>query len=164
MEWIQVRDRGSRDDPRPLPLADTEDPIDSPKVDHHNGRTMRRFVGFVAVSLVLASWSGSARAQYGFAFGQKSDPNAEIEAARSRAKQQLEKYARPSGPGARGPAGRQAIGGGFRDRFGRWDLAGHPVAGYPTVRGDLDTVQVPRGGANAGRRSIAPRRNARRPR
>jgi hypothetical protein len=123
---------------------------------------MRRFVLFVAVALALASWNGPAKAQYGFGFGQGSDPNAEIEAARSRAKQQLQKYSKPSGPGALGSAGRPAIGGGFRDRYGRADLAGHAVAGYPMVRGELDTIHVSKGRANGGRRSFTPPRTANR--
>jgi hypothetical protein len=125
---------------------------------------MRRLLLFVAVALVLASWTKPAEAQYGFRFGQHSDINAEIEAARSRVKQQLQKYSRPSGSGARGSAPRSAIGGGFRDQYGRMDLAGRPVAGYPTVRGDLDTSHLSRGGASGSRRPPAPRRNANRPR
>jgi hypothetical protein len=123
---------------------------------------MRRFVLFVAMALVLASWTRPASAQYGFGFGQGSDPNAEIEAARSRAKQQLQKYSKPSGSGARGSAPRSAIGGGFRDRYGRVDLAGHAVAGYPTVRGDLDTIHVSRGRSNGGSRSFTPPRSGNR--
>jgi hypothetical protein len=123
---------------------------------------MRRFVLFVAVVLVLASWTGPAWAQYGFGFGHSSDPNAEIEAARNQAKQQLQKYSKPSGSGARGSAGRSAIGGGFRDRYGRMDLAGHAVAGYPMVRGDLDTIHASRGKANGSRRSFTPPRSGNR--
>jgi len=96
----------------------------------------------VAVVLIVSCWSGSARAQYGF--GQGADPNAEIESARNQALQQRQKYAKPSGAGAprRSPVG------GFLDTYGRADLSGRGVPGYPVVRGDLSRMKVSRGGAN----------------
>jgi hypothetical protein len=104
---------------------------------------MRRCFLLVAVVLMVSCWSGSARAQYGF--GQGADPNAEIESARKQALQQRQKYAKPSGAGA---PRRSAVGGGFLDTYGRADLSGRGVSGYPVVRGDLSHTRVSRGGAN----------------
>jgi hypothetical protein len=122
---------------------------------------MRRSLLFVAVVLVASSWSGTAFAQ--FSFGETGDPNAEIEAARSTAKQNLKKYSsRPSGGST---AARSKIGSSFLDTYGRRDLAGHAVPGYPAARGDLSSASVSRGGANGkARRSAKPRPNANRPR
>jgi len=106
---------------------------------------MRRHFLFVAVVLVACSWSKPARAQFG-GFGQTADPVAEIEAARAKAKAERSKYAKSAG-GA-GAARRSQLGGNFTDTYGRADLAGHAVPGYPAIRGDLGNARVSRGGAN----------------
>ena len=91
---------------------------------------MRRYFLLVAVVLIVSCWTQPARAQYGFNFGQTADPIEEIEAARSRAKQDRSKYSKPGGGGA-GATRRAPIGGGFADTYGRMDLSGHPVRGLP---------------------------------
>jgi hypothetical protein len=117
---------------------------------------MKRWFLFVGVVLMGSMWSGTARAQYGLGgFGNTADVNQEIDAARSKIRQQMSKYgkpqARPSRTAVRG-------GTGSADRYGRVDLAGHPVAGYPAVRGDLNAgTSVSRGGANGKSRGRARR-------
>ena len=118
---------------------------------------MRRYFLLVAVVLIVSCWTQPARAQYGFNFGQTADPIAEIEAARNKAKQDRSKYSKPGGGQAatrRGP-----VGGGFTDTYGRMDLSGHAVPGYPAIRGDLSHSRVSRGGANGSARRPARRRS-----
>jgi len=108
-----------------------------------------------AVVLIVSCWTGTARAQYGFGFGQGSDPSAEIESARKQALQQQQKYAKSSGAVA---PRRPPVGGGFLDTYGKADLSGHHVPGYPAVRGDLGHMRVTRGGANGAARRSGRRR------
>ena len=117
---------------------------------------MRRYILLVAVVLIVSCWTRPARAQYGF--GQTADPIAEIEAARNKAKQDRSKYSKPGG--GQGAPRRAPVGGGFTDTFGRTDLSGHAVPGYPAVRGDLSHSRVSRGGANGSARRSARRRPA----
>jgi hypothetical protein len=119
---------------------------------------MRRYILLVAV-VMISCLAQPARAQYGYGFGQGADPIAEIEAARSKAKQDRTKYAKPGGAGASATR-RAPVGGGFADTYGRMDLSGHPVPGYPAVRGDLSHSRVSRGGANGTSRRPARRRTA----
>jgi hypothetical protein len=98
-----------------------------------------------AAMTVAILWCNSASAQYG---GQSHDPNEEIEAARSRQKAQAQKYARGSASRAR-----PTFGGSGADPYGRIDMSGRAVPGYPAIRGDLRSNPVRRGGANGVARS-----------
>jgi hypothetical protein len=112
---------------------------------------MKRLFASLAVVILASAWTGSARAQYGLGgFGATPDMSAEIETQRNALKSQMGKYTKapraPSGIAGRARPTNPAM----VDRYGRMDLAGHPVAGYPAVRGDLNAsgVRVSRGGAN----------------
>jgi hypothetical protein len=129
---------------------------------------MKRLFLFAAVAILASTWSRPAFAQYGMGgFGSLTDPNAEIDQQRSTMKSQMGTYARPQA--ARGRSGYTRLSNpASMDSYGRMDLAGHPVPGYPAVRGDLrgpNATHVSRGGANgrgarrfggAGRRQTPP--------
>jgi hypothetical protein len=121
---------------------------------------MKRSFLLVAVMLLGSAWSPPARAQFGFSgFGAGPDPLSQIETARSQAKQRLQQYARVSPGVGRAMTPRSSPGNSaFLDRFGRMDLSGRPVPGYPVVRGDLNTQHVSRGGANGAEQRRARRR------
>lgn len=104
---------------------------------------MRRSLFLIAVLFVALSWTKPAAAQ--FFNNNTQDPETEIESARTKQKQAVQKYSRPSAARARAAAGTGL------DRYGRLDLSGRPAPGYPTVRGDitgLGAARVSRGGAN----------------
>jgi len=126
---------------------------------------MKRFILSVAVVILASAWPAPAKAQYGMGgFGSISDMGAEVDAMRSQQKLQASKYAKPQSRASRGAPARSVLSNpASKDKYGRMDLAGHPVAGYPTVRGDLSgpgATHVSRGGANGagGRRKSAPRK------
>ncbi len=119
---------------------------------------MRRFILSVAVALIACSWASPAWAQRGF--GSTPDPSSEIEAARSKGKQNLKKYSRRSASNVR-----TKLGGSFLDPYGRRDLAGHIAPGYPSARGDSSSSAALRGSVTGGgkatrRPSPKPRPNA----
>jgi hypothetical protein len=126
----------------------------------HPGATMKRCFLFFAVVLLGTIWSGTARAQGFSGFGNTQDVNSEIDAERSKIRQQIAKNAKPQPRPARGTAVRGGTG--AADRYGRVDLAGHPVGGYPIIRGDLNGpnggARVSRGGANGSGRRRGSRR------
>lgn len=104
---------------------------------------MRRSLFLIAALLVALSWTKPASAQ--FFNNNMQDPESEIESARTKQKQAVQKYARPSASRARSAAGTGL------DRYGRLDLSGRPAPGYPAVRGELTgpgAARVSRGGAN----------------
>jgi hypothetical protein len=121
---------------------------------------MKRLFLFLGVVILGTTWSSAAHAQYG-GFGNTPDVNAEIDNQRSHIKQQMRQYAKPQGRSSRTSALRQGAAG-AADRYGRIDMAGKPVAGYPAVRGDLTgqgSTRVSRGGANGtGKRGLRARR------
>ena len=98
---------------------------------------MKRVFLFVAVMLFVSAWTSSARAQFGMGgFGGLHDPNAEIDQQRSTIKSRLGNYSKP--PTSHSRVARQKLSNpASTDAYGRMDLAGHPVPGYPSVRGDL---------------------------
>jgi hypothetical protein len=118
------------------------------------GAIMKRVFLFVAVMLFASTWTSSARAQFGM--GGFRDPNAEIDQQRSTIKSRLGSYSKP--PTSHSRVARPKLSNpASTDAYGRMDLAGHPVPGYPSVRGDLtgsNASRVSRGGANGrGRRA-----------
>ena len=121
---------------------------------------MKRFILSVAVVILASAWPAPAKAQYGFGgFGNIPDMSAEVDAMRSQQKAQASKYAKPQSRASRGAPARSVLSNpASKDKYGRMDLAGHPVAGYPTVRGDLSgpgATHVSRGGANgAGQEEV----------
>jgi len=126
---------------------------------------MKRFIISVAVVILASAWSSPAKAQYGLGgYGSIPDMSAEVDAMRAQQKQEASKYTKSQARASRGAPSRSALGNpGSRDRYGRVDLAGHPVAGYPAVRGDLNgptPSRVSRGGANG---QIKKRSSPRRP-
>ena len=119
---------------------------------------MKRVFLFVAVMLFASTWTSTARAQFGMGgFGGLHDPNAEIDQQRTTIKSNLNKYSKA--PTSHSRVARQKLSNpASTDAYGRMDLAGHPVPGYPAVRGDLTgrtSAPVSRGGANTRGRSRA---------
>jgi len=106
----------------------------------------------LAVVILGASWASPAQAQSGIGgFGSASGPLNSIEAARSQTKLKNQQSTKAKPKARRAKAARPSMSSydyNSIDRFGRKDLAGHPVAGYPAIRGDLEKMQVSRGGAN----------------
>jgi hypothetical protein len=113
---------------------------------------MKRFFMLVAVVILSASWASPAQAQFGIGgFEGAADPLSQIEAARGLIKQRNQQYTKAK-PNARrtqatrpskSPSNYNSL-----DRFGRVDLAGRAVPGYPAIRGNLEGMKVSRGGAN----------------
>jgi hypothetical protein len=120
---------------------------------------MKRFFMLAAAVILSASWASPGQAQLGIGgFGGALGPLGQIEAARSQLKLKNQQYTKAKPRAVRRPSARPATSSSHvdsLDRFGRRDLAGRAVAGYPAIRGNLDNMQVSRGGANGtgGRRS-----------
>jgi hypothetical protein len=97
---------------------------------------MKRFISSVAVVILASAWSSPAKAQYGIGgFGEPADMSAEVDAMRAQQKGQANKYTRAPVRGARSAPTRSYLSNATStDPYGRMDLAGHPVAGYPSVR------------------------------
>lgn len=115
---------------------------------------MKRFLFFGALMLAASTWTSTARAQFGMGGfgGRHPDPLTQIKTDRGEIKSRLNTYTHA--PTHRGRIMRpQPTNPASMDTYGRMDLSGHPVAGYPVVRGDLHGARVSRGGANGvGRR------------
>src|SRR4051794_33901218 len=93
-----------------VPVLDRHQRLGRSSSQHPDGPTMRRYVLLIAVVLIVSCWTLPARAQFGLP--QPADPNAEIEAARSKVKQDRSRYAKSApASGAR----RSSVGGGFLD-------------------------------------------------
>ena len=123
---------------------------------------MKSFVLSVAVVILASACSSPAKAQFGLGGG-VPDTTADVDAMRAHQKQEASKYTKPQARASRGTPARTTLGNpASKDRYGRMDLAGHAVAGYPTVRGDLtgpNSSRVSRGGANGQiKRRSSPRR------
>jgi hypothetical protein len=119
---------------------------------------MKRFFMLVAVVILSASWASPAQAQIGIGgFGGVTDPLSKIEAAKSQTKLRKQEYTKAKPKAGRAQATRPSkspYNYNSLDRFGRADLAGKSVAGYPAVRGDLESLHVSRGGANGSKRAV----------
>jgi len=119
---------------------------------------MKRFFMFVAVVILSASWASPLQAQVGIGgFGGVIDPLSQTKAARGQTKPKDKQYteAKPKAGRARATRpSKYSYNYNVLDRFGRKDLSGHPVSRYPAIRGDLESMQVSRGGANGSKRSV----------
>ena len=104
---------------------------------------MKRLFLFAAVMILASMWARPAHAQFGMGmFGGSHDPIAEIDQQKSTINARTQKYthapsshARISRPKLTNPAS--------MDAYGRMDLAGHPVPGYPIVRGAISAAITP---------------------
>jgi hypothetical protein len=116
----------------------------------------------LAIVILSASWASPAQAQSGIGgFGGAPNPRSEIEAARNLIKQRNQQYTKAKPKAGRAQAARPSVSSynhNSLDRFGRVDLAGRAVPGYPAIRGNLESINVSRGGANGS----GPKRSARR--
>jgi hypothetical protein len=124
---------------------------------------MKRFFMLVAVVILSTSWASPAQAQLGFGgFGGDTDTVSEIEAARSQIKLKNKNYSKAKPRAGKGLAARPSVSTynvNSLDRFGRMDLAGRSVSGYPPVRGGINAgLHVSRGGANGTGASRSARR------
>jgi hypothetical protein len=127
--------------------------------------TMKRFLLFVAVVVLMSIWSKSAFAQYGIpSFGGGGDSIADMEAEKNQIKQNLEKYGKrvPKSQKAKPSLPRRTQRNPY-DPTGRSDLSGRPVSSYPTVRGDISSFSysLRRTTPNAIPNRSTPRRSAR---
>lgn len=113
---------------------------------------MKHFLLCVAVVVLATGWSSPAKAQFGLGgFGNIRDMGAEVDAMRTKQKADSNKYAKPQAHRRGAPTRSYLSNPTSTDQYGRMDLAGHPVAGYPLVRGDMGgrtPPKVSRGGAN----------------
>src|SRR5262245_1425673 len=117
---------------------------------------MKRYLLLLSFVILVTSWSKPARAQFGIPNFGGVDSASESESERSRIKSEQQKYARGAPRAARPAAPRtNLMNHNSLDRYGRMDLAGRAVAGYPTVRGNINgpnAARVSRGGANGARK------------
>ena len=114
---------------------------------------MKRFFMLMAAVILSASWANPAQAQLGIGgIGGVSGPLRGTEAPKSQTKLKNQKYTKKAKPkSGRAQAARPSkfsYNYNSLDRFGRKDLSGRPVGGYPAIRGDLESIHVSRGGAN----------------
>ena len=119
---------------------------------------MKRFFMLGAVLILGTSWASPAQAQVRIGgFGGVIDPLSQTKAATGQTKpidqQSTEAKPKAGRPRATRPS-KYSYNHNMLDRFGRKDLSGHPVSRYPAIRGDLESMQVSRGGANGSKRSV----------
>ena len=118
---------------------------------------MKHVVLLAAVLIVTSSWARPARAQLGILdLPSSSGIGHQFDRMRNLAKKK-QTNSLPPPPLSASTSKRAHSGPAFRgdlttaDRFGRLDLVGHQVSGYPAIRGDLNAAnasRVSRGGAN----------------
>jgi hypothetical protein len=123
---------------------------------------MKRFFMLMAAVILSASWASPAQAQLGIGgFGGVSGPLLGIEAAKSQTKLKNQQYTKKAKPKSRRAQATRPSKSSYNynslDRFGRKDLSGHPVSGYPAIRGDIDSMAVSRGGANGSSKRLGRR-------
>jgi hypothetical protein len=115
---------------------------------------MKRFFMLMAAVILSTSWASPAQAQLGIVgFGGVSGPLRGIEAPKSQTKLKNQQYTKARPKSRRAQATRPSKSSynynyNSLDRFGRVDLSGHPISGYPAIRGNIDSMAVSRGGAN----------------
>jgi hypothetical protein len=116
---------------------------------------MKRVFLLAAVVIVASTWPRPARAQLGIPnLGLGTDIGIPRQDQKIQLKQQPKKNTPPPPVvgASRGTSSRSARSNiGSLDRFGRIDMLGKPVKGYPAIRGDLSgptPTNVSRGGAN----------------
>jgi hypothetical protein len=116
---------------------------------------MKRVFLLAAVVFVASTWPRPARAQLGIPnLGLGTDIGTPRQDQKIQLKQQPKKNTPPPPVvgASRGTSSRSARSNiGSLDRFGRVDMVGKPVSGYPSIRGDMsgpNATHVSRGGAN----------------
>jgi hypothetical protein len=123
---------------------------------------MKRVFLLAAVVLVASTWARPARAQIGLLnLGTGTGIGTQLDNQRNlvKKKQTTSLPPPPVAGSTRAHSSRSALiaSGGDDHRFGRIDMAGKPMSGYPAIRGDVsgpNAANVSRGGANGqGRRS-----------
>ncbi len=115
---------------------------------------MKRVFLLAAVVMVASTWARPARAQLGLLnLGTGTGTSLDNQKNMVKKKQSTSLPPPPMAGSTRAHSSRSArITPGAEDHsFGRIDMAGKPVSGYPAVRGDvsgLNAAHVSRGGAN----------------
>ncbi len=121
---------------------------------------MKRVFLLAAVLIVTSTWARPARAQLGIlSLGGNTGISNQLANQKNLSRKKLTKPLLPPPViGAIKAHGSQPIRGNSAaaDRYGRVDLVGHQISGYPAIRGDITSANaatVSRGGANGqGRR------------
>ena len=115
---------------------------------------MKRVFLLAAVVIVASTWARPARAQLGLLnLGTGTGTQLDNQKNMVKKKQSTSLPPPPVAGSTRAHSSRSArIAPGVEDRsFGRLDMAGKPIAGYPAIRGDVsarNAAHVSRGGAN----------------
>ncbi|MBV8129685.1 MAG: hypothetical protein JO114_18710 [Planctomycetaceae bacterium] len=117
---------------------------------------MKRVFLLAAVVIVASTWARPARAQLGLLnLGTGTGIGTQLDNQKNlvKRKQKTSLSPPPVASSTRAHSSRSAlITPGVDDhRFGRIDMAGKPISGYPAIRGDVfgpDAANVSRGGAN----------------
>ena len=121
---------------------------------------MKRVFLLVVVVIVASTWARPAHAQLGILdLGTGVAVSAPLDNQKNmvKKKQSTSLPPPPVAGSTRAFARHSALNlSGIDDhRFGRIDMSGHPLGGYPVLRGDVsgpNAARVSRGGANGGRR------------
>ncbi len=116
---------------------------------------MKRVFLLAAVVIVASTWATPARAQLGLlnlATGTGIGTQLDNQKNLVQKKQKTSLPPQPVAGSTRAHSSRPAlITPGTGDRFGRIDMAGKPISGYPAIRGEVygpNATHVTRGGAN----------------
>ncbi len=116
---------------------------------------MKRVFLLAAVVLIASTWASPAHAQLGLLdLGTGTGVGNPLDSQKNlvKKKQSTSLPPPPVAGSTRARSSRPAITPGLDDhRFGRIDMAGHPIGGYPAIRGNLSgpgATRVSRGGAN----------------
>jgi hypothetical protein len=117
---------------------------------------MKRVFLLAAVVIVASTWARPARAQLGLLnLGTGTEIGIPLDSQKNlvKKKQSTSLPPPPLARSTRARSSRPALPPPSIDdhRFGRIDMAGHPVGGYPAIRGDVSgpsASRVSRGGAN----------------
>src|SRR5208282_6130011 len=121
---------------------------------------MKRVFLLAAVVIVASTWARPARAQLGLLnLGTGTGIGTPLDSQKNlvKKKQTTSLPPPPVAGSTRGRSSRSALSPPGMDdhRFGRIDMAGHPISGYPAVRGNVSgsgAAHVSRGGANGSGR------------
>jgi len=122
---------------------------------------MKRVFSLAAVVLVASTWASPAHAQLGLLnLGTGTGVGNPLDVQKNLVKKKQSTSLPPppvaGSTRARSSRSTPSLPGLDDHRFGRIDMSGHPIGGYPAIRGNLtgpDAARVNRGGANGtGRR------------
>ncbi|MGA2700376.1 MAG: hypothetical protein ABSH35_04695 [Isosphaeraceae bacterium] len=117
---------------------------------------MKRVFLLAAVVMVASTWARPARAQLGLLnLGTGTGVGTPLDSQKNlvKKKQSTSLPPPPVAGSTRARSSRSALTHPGMDdhRFGRIDMAGHPISGYPAIRGEVsgpNASRVSRGGAN----------------